>query len=85
MKVIGAEEVARRLTYETCIPLVREAMIALSQGRTKQTLRQIVDLGGGNAFGVMPGSLGDGPFGAKLISVFPGNVAAGGLSHQGMV
>ncbi|MGE3231989.1 MAG: ornithine cyclodeaminase family protein, partial [Hyphomicrobium sp.] len=42
-------------------------------------------LGGGNAFGVMPGSLGDGPFGAKLISVFPGNVAAGGLSHQGMV
>jgi ornithine cyclodeaminase len=85
LKIIDAEEVARRLTYEACIPLMREAMIALSQGRTKQLLRQIIDLGGGNAFGVMPGSLDDGPFGAKLVSVFPGNVAAGGLSHQGVV
>ena len=85
MRVIGAEEVARRLTYQACLPLMREAMIALSQGRTKQLLRQIIDLGGGNAFGVMPGSLDDGPFGAKLVSVFPGNVAAGGLSHQGAV
>ena len=85
MKVIGAEEVARRLSYEACIPLMREAMIALSMGRTKQLLRQIIDLGGGNAFGVMPGSLDGGPFGAKLVSVFPGNVAAGGLSHQGAV
>jgi ornithine cyclodeaminase len=85
MKLIGAEEVARRLTYDACIPLMRQAMIALSQGRTKQLLRQILDLGGSNAFGVMPGSLDDGPFGAKIVSVFPGNVAAGGLSHQGVV
>lgn len=85
MKVIGAEEVARRLTYEACIPLMREAMIALSQGRTKQLLRGIIQLGQGNMFGVMPGGLDDGPFGAKLVSIFPGNVAAGGLSHQGVV
>lgn len=105
MRVIGAEEVARRLTYQACIPLMREAMIALSQGRTKQLLRQIIDLGGGNAFGVMPGAMyrgregqaapqpgaaSDGrgnlsTFGAKLVSVFPGNLAAGGLSHQGAV
>lgn len=85
MRVIGAEEVARRLTYEACIPLMRAAMIALSQGRTRQLLRGIIDLDWGNAFGVMPGSLDDGPFGAKLVSVFPGNVAKGGLSHQGAV
>jgi ornithine cyclodeaminase len=105
MRVIGAEEVERRLTYQACIPLMREAMIALSQGRTKQLLRGIIQLGQGNMFGVMPGSLyrgregqaapqpaaaSDGPgdlstFGAKLVSIFPGNVAAGGLSHQGAV
>jgi ornithine cyclodeaminase len=85
LRVIGAGEVAERLTYDMCIPLMREAMIALSQGRTRQLLRGIVDLDHGNAFGVMPGSLDDGPFGAKLVSVFPGNVAKGGLSHQGLV
>lgn len=85
LRVIGAEEVAERLTYDACIPMMRDAMIALSQGRTRQLLRGIVDLDHGNAFGVMPGSLDDGPFGAKLVSVFPGNVATGGLSHQGLV
>lgn len=85
MRAIGAEEVARRLTYAACIPLMRQAMAALSQGRTKQLLRGIIQLGAGNMFGVMPGSLDDGPFGAKLVSIFPGNVAAGGLSHQGAV
>ena len=28
MRVIDREEVAERLTYEFCIPIVREAMIA---------------------------------------------------------
>src|SRR3984885_13446798 len=32
MRFIDREEVARRLTYEVCIPIVREAMIALSPG-----------------------------------------------------
>ena len=86
MRVIGARRSRARLTYADCIPLMREAMIALSQGRTRQLLRGIIDLGGGNAFGVMPGAmLDDGPFGAKLVSVFPGNVARGGISHQGVV
>jgi ornithine cyclodeaminase len=82
---VSAEEVERRLTYETCIPLMREAMIALSRGRTRQLLRGIIDLEDRNAFGVMPGALLGGAFGAKLISIFPANVARGGLSHQGVV
>jgi ornithine cyclodeaminase len=80
--VVSREEVAEHLTYEACIPLMREAMIALSQGRTKQLLRQIIDLEGGRAFGVMPGAMAE-AIGAKLISVFPG--MAGVPSHQGVV
>jgi ornithine cyclodeaminase len=81
--ILSREEVARHLTYEACIPLMRQAMIALSRGRTKQLLRAIVDLEGGRAFGVMPGAMAD-TFGAKLISVFPA-AAPGAPSHQGVV
>ena len=31
MRFIDREEVAQRLTYEVCIPIVREAMIAFSK------------------------------------------------------
>jgi ornithine cyclodeaminase len=83
---VSAEEVARCLPYEECIPLMREAMIALSQGRTRQLLRSILDLPQGRAFGVMPGAmLDDGSFGAKLVSVYPENFEHGGRSHQGVV
>ncbi|MCC2981401.1 ornithine cyclodeaminase family protein [Sphingomonas sp. IC4-52] len=85
IRFIDAGEVARRLTYEAAVPLVRQAMIALAQGRTRQLLRGIIDLDGGNAFGVMPGAMDQGSFGAKLVSVFPGNVTRGGMSHQGLI
>jgi ornithine cyclodeaminase len=86
MRFIDRDEVARRLTYERCIPAVRAAMIAFSTGETKQLLRSIIHFSEGRAFGVMPGAMGDpGVFGAKLISVFPENVARGGQSHQGIV
>ena len=85
LKLVSAEEVARLLPYAECIPLMREAMIALSKGRTRQLLRSIMDLGEGNAFGVMPGAFEGGAFGAKLVSVFPGNFALGKMSHQGVV
>jgi ornithine cyclodeaminase len=84
LKVIDRASVARLLTYDAAIPLMREAMIALSTGRTRQLLRQIIPLGGGAMFGVMPGA-GEATFGAKLISVFPGNFAKGLQSHQGGV
>lgn len=82
---VSAEQVARLLPLADCIPLMREAMIALSTHRSRQALRQIVDLGGGDAFGSMPGAMLDGVFGAKLVSVFPGNAALGLMSHQGVV
>jgi ornithine cyclodeaminase/alanine dehydrogenase-like protein (mu-crystallin family) len=86
MRFIDRDEVARRLTYEVCIPIVRDAMIAFSRGETKQLLRSIITLSEGRFFGVMPGAMGaHAAFGAKLISVFHGNFARGIPSHQGLV
>lgn len=85
LRVVGRADVERLLSYEDCIRLMREAMIALSRGETRQLLRSIIDLGGGRAFGVMPGAIDGNTFGAKLISVYPENFAAGKPSHQGIV
>lgn len=86
MRFIDRDEIARRLTYDLCIPIVREAMIAFSRGDTKQLLRSILPLADGRLFGVMPGAMGGrAVFGAKLISVFPENFAKGVQSHQGVV
>src|SRR5258708_1261523 len=86
MRFIDREEVARRLTYEMCIPIVRDAMIAFSRGETKQLLRSIIPLSEGRLFGIMPGAMGaHAPFGAKLISVFHENFARGIQSHQGLI
>lgn len=84
MRVIDRDEVARRLTHAQGIALVRAAMIALARGHSRQLLRGILDLGGGDAFGVMPGTLDGAGFGAKIVSVFP-NAAATGRSHQGVI
>jgi ornithine cyclodeaminase/alanine dehydrogenase-like protein (mu-crystallin family) len=86
MRIIERDEVARRLTYDICIPIVRQAMVAFSRGQTRQHLRSIIPLAQGHLFGIMPGALGDNAvFGAKLISVFPENFAKGRQSHQGVV
>lgn len=81
MMVIDAGEVRRRLDHGICIGLMREAMIALSTGRSSQLLRGVIDLGDGKAFGVMPGALDGAGFGAKLVSIFPGRER----SHQGVI
>lgn len=86
MLILDRDFVRNHLTYAACIPLMRDAMSALSRGETRQPLRSIVPLENGRAFGVMPGALSaDGVFGAKLVSVFPQNHAAGLQSHQGAV
>lgn len=81
---IDAAEVRARLSHADCIPLMKRAMAALSGGHSQQLLRGIIDLGGGDLFGVMPGALDGAGFGAKIISVFPA-AAAHGASHQGVI
>lgn len=86
MRLIDREEVARRLTYEVCLPVIRDAMVAFSKGETKQLLRSILPLSDGRMFGIMPGAMGaHAVFGAKLISVFHENFERGLPSHQGLV
>ncbi|MEN5115371.1 ornithine cyclodeaminase family protein [Brevundimonas diminuta] len=87
MLLLDRDFVRRRLTVEVCIPLVRQAMIDLSAGRTLQPLRSVVHLAKARAFGVMPGAMGaeDAVFGAKLVSVYPENFAQGRPSHQGAI
>ncbi|WP_375208119.1 ornithine cyclodeaminase family protein [Hyphococcus sp.] len=86
MYLIDSKFVYENLAYKDCIEAVREAMIAFSAGRTRQHLRSILDIGEGALFGVMPGAMGEvGIFGAKLVSVFPGNFELGKSSHQGVV
>jgi ornithine cyclodeaminase/alanine dehydrogenase-like protein (mu-crystallin family) len=86
MRFIDQEEIHSRLAYDICIPLVRQAMIALSAGETRQLLRSIIPLTDGHLFGIMPGALGtDKAFGAKLLSIFPENAAMGRQSHQGVI
>ncbi|MEI4508403.1 ornithine cyclodeaminase family protein [Sphingopyxis sp. CCNWLW253] len=84
IRFIDAAEVRQRLDHRTCIDLMRHAMIALAEGRSRQLLRGIIDLDGGDMFGVMPGALDGAGFGAKIISIFPA-AAAHGSSHQGVI
>jgi ornithine cyclodeaminase/alanine dehydrogenase-like protein (mu-crystallin family) len=87
LRILSAEDVRRHLTYEVCIPLVREAMIALSSGTTQQLLRQIMTRRGGHGlYGVMAGEMGEArAFGSKLLSVSHEASAAGLRSHEGVI
>ncbi|MEO8113462.1 MAG: hypothetical protein ABI655_03705, partial [Phenylobacterium sp.] len=85
-RFISREEIRRVLTFEACLPLMREAMIATSSGGINQPPRQILPLAGGKgAFGIMPGVAADGRFGAKLISVVQQPAGSPLPSHQGVV
>src|SRR5262245_53603198 len=87
LRVLSAEDVRRHLTYEVCIPLVRDAMIALSTGETQQFLRQIMMRRGGRGmYGLMGGEMGEGrAFGSKLLSVPLGPLPEGVRSHEGVI
>lgn len=86
VRIFGASDVWEHLSYEACIAAMRDAMVAVSQGRAPGVPRTFLDLAGGNMFGAMAGSLGEGDvFGAKLISLFPGNVRHSKPSHLGLV
>jgi len=84
--ILNRETVCKHLTMERCIPLMRQAAIDLSKGVMRLPLRSVVPLAGAGKFGIMPGALAeDGPFGAKLVAVYPQNFDYGLPSHQGVV
>ena len=91
--VIGRGEIRRLLSMERCIDAMAEVLADLARGSAVNPLRSAVGVSDDQGFLVMmPGGLGgssrsraSGAFGAKVLSVFPGNRAAGLESHQGLV
>lgn len=83
LRHFDAPTIRRALTQRAAIASVREAMIALSDGRAKQLLRSFIGLEN-RTFAIMPAALsGRGYFGAKLVSVF--FAEDGRRAHEGVV
>ncbi len=89
MIVLSDTDVAALLPMADAIEVVARAMQAVSAGQANLPLRSIVDVGGPNKMGVMPGAFMPGAadpcYGVKLVSLFPGNPDAGYSSHQGAI
>jgi ornithine cyclodeaminase/alanine dehydrogenase-like protein (mu-crystallin family) len=86
---LGAAQVHRLLPMHRCIDLMADALASLARGEALNPLRAGYRLpGGAGLVATMPGALGGtapAAFGAKLISVFPGNREVGLESHQGLI
>ena len=86
MRFFDRHEVERLLSFDVCIPAVKEAMSALSRGQTRHMPRAVLPIAEGRLLGLMGGALGaDDLFGSKVVSVYPGNFAKGMPAHQGVV
>ena len=87
MLVIGKDEIRKLLPMDRCIELMADVLAELARGSAVNPLRSMIGVAGGDGIlALMPGGLGElGAFGAKVLSVFPGNRAAGFESHQGLV
>lgn len=85
-RFIDREEIRGALTFEACIALMREAMVAVSTGGINSPPRQILPLPSGRGmFGIMPGVIADDRFGAKLLGVMQQPAGSSLPSHQGVV
>lgn len=87
MLVLARADVERLLTMPKCIALMEEALASLARDEVVLPLRPVLRLPDSpNVFALMPAySSALRAFGAKLISVFPGNHGTGRDSHQGVV
>jgi ornithine cyclodeaminase len=87
LRIISGDQVRALLPMDSCIDLMGETLAGLSAGRGQNPLRSAMPVGAGpDRFGLMPGALADpAVFGIKMLSLFPGNSAAGLSSHLGLV
>jgi len=85
--VISRADVERILTMPACIDVMAEALRTTSRGDAVLPLRSVVWMPDRTGMiGLMPGFLGQpASLGLKVVSIFPGNHAAGYDSHQGVV
>ena len=85
--VIGHDEVRKLLPMAECVEVMAEMFRALGEGGALFPQRSVMwQPDGKGALGLMPSWLGSPPaLGAKVVSVFPGNVETRYESHQGAV
>lgn len=80
--LISEKEIRALLSMDDLIDAMEAALVAFSTGSVAQPLRTIVDAGGSGFFGVMPAYVPTpGVLGAKLVTVFHDNTAAGLPTH----
>jgi alanine dehydrogenase len=84
--VFKESDVTALLSMADTIDVVRHAFIDHANGRAAFPLRSVA-FGDAGLLGAMPGALrGDRPaLGAKLVTVFPGNAAAGAHTHNAAI
>jgi ornithine cyclodeaminase/alanine dehydrogenase-like protein (mu-crystallin family) len=86
IRILSGADIKALLPMPACIELMRPTMIAVSEGRARIPLRTVLPVSNGGMLGNMPGYLAEPEcFGVKLLSLFPGNPAAGLSSHLGLV
>lgn len=89
--VLSEADVYRTLPMRECIPLMADALKALTEGKAFVPLRMVVRLPDGSGLlGIMPGHMSDGDqghpaLGMKAVAIFPRNAARGLDTHQGAV
>jgi ornithine cyclodeaminase len=87
MRILTQQQVTTLLPMAECIPLMEQALASLARGEVVLPLRPVLKIPDTpNVFAMMPAYSAVLPaLGVKLITVFPGNHAAGLASHQGAV
>jgi len=86
LPVVDADAVQAALPMARCIDLMEQVQRGISRGEIRLPLRTHLPLEDGDGLLVMPGSLPDpAVFGAKLLSIYPGNSERGQPVIQGYV
>jgi ornithine cyclodeaminase/alanine dehydrogenase-like protein (mu-crystallin family) len=81
---IDSRAVREKLSPPVLIPVIREAMIALSTGKVDQLLRSFIPVKERHIFALMPAvNHAAGHFGVKVLSVFPDST--GEMQHEGYI
>lgn len=82
---LGEDEIRPLLRWDRLIAAMEAALAAFSSGRVVQPVREMLTIEEGRRYlGVMPAVTAD-AMGAKLVSFYPGNAAAGVPTHHAMV
>jgi ornithine cyclodeaminase/alanine dehydrogenase-like protein (mu-crystallin family) len=89
MLILSQSDIERLLPMPACVEVMASALSSLARGEAVLPLRTVMRIPNTeNFFAAMPGYVavdGEGVFGAKLVTVFPGNQGTAFDSHQGAV